>query len=510
MWKNRWFLLVVIIIIASFFRLYQLKTVPPGLYPDEAMEGNDALQIIHAGSPAGEFKPFYPENNGREGLFVNILVPFIKFLGNEPWVIRLPMAIAGILTVLGVYFLTAELLGATTGLLASFLVATSFWHIIFSRIGFRAMLAPMLLIWALYLFLLAIRRVSSKTWILIAALAGIIYGLGFYTYISYRITPFLFLLFIPFFRKEKNFWKISLVFALFAFITCLPIGYYFLQHPADFTGRTSQISVFNSAHPLKDLGWNILKTAGMFNVRGDYNWRHNISGVPELFWPVGILFVLGVILGIKTLIQNVKIKVQNDNAKFKNDSAERNTKTLHFDFSFLILFLWLILAALPVVISNEGIPHALRAILMIPPVFMLAAIAGIWLYGTVLTKLRNDTKIRKYILRPTFWILLVLLVLEAYQQYFITWAKNKNTIDAFSSDYVEIGREINALPLDVPKYVIVRESGVLGGDVPVSAQTVMFITDSYLPKYRELKNIHYVLPDEEKNIPAGAAKFYLK
>jgi len=484
--KNHWLLLIVILIIASFFRLYQLKTVPPGLYPDEAMEGNNALQIIHGGS----FKPFYPENNGREGLFVNILVPFIGFLGNQPWVVRLPMAIAGILTVLGVYFLAAELIGATTGLLASFLVATSFWHIIFSRIGFRAMLAPMLLVWALYLFLLALRRASSKIWILIAALAGIIYGLGFYTYISYRVTPLLFLLFIPFFRKEKSFWKIPLVFTLFAVITCLPIGYYFLRHPADFTGRTSQISVFNSAHPIKDLGWNILKTAGMFNVRGDHNWRHNLSGAPELFWPVGILFVLGVIFGVVKLWRWLRRKAANT---FPNEH-----------FALLLLFLWLILAALPVVISNEGIPHALRAILMIPPVFMLAAIAGIWLYRFL--KKYNSVKL----LNIVVFLFFLLLVLETYQQYFVTWAKNKNTIDAFGSDYAEIGRQINALPPEVPKYVIIKASGVLAGGVPMPAQTVMFITDSYLPKYRELKNIHYVLPDEEKDVPTGAAKFYLK
>lgn len=486
--KTKVFWLVfVIIIIASFLRLYQIKTVPPGLYPDEAMEGNNALQIVHGAS----FQSFYAENNGREGLFVNILVPFLQFFGNEPWVIRLPMAIAGILTVLGVYFLAAELMGTTTGLLASFLVATSFWHIVFSRIGFRAMLAPMLLVWALYLLLLAIRRGSSKIWILISVIAGIIYGLGFYTYISYRVTPLLFLLFIPFFRKSKNFWKISAIFTASAFIVMLPIGYYFLQHPADFTGRTSQISVFNSQHPLKDLAMNILKTAGMFNVHGDYNWRHNISGQPELFWPVGILFVVGTILGIIKLWHWIR----------RHNLSRKNTGEL---FALLLIFLWLVLAALPVVISNEGIPHSLRAILMIPPVFMLAAMAGIAIYRFL--KKHNNEKILKIFAALFF----VFVTLEAYQEYFITWAKDKNTSDAFNANYAEIGKQINALPPEIPKYVIVQAGGVLANGIPIPAQTVMFITDSYAQKYQELKNIHYVLPAEEKNIPVGALKFYIK
>ena len=66
------FLIMAILIIASFFRFYNLSTMPPGLYPDEAMNGNNALQALRTAPPAGGFKVFYPENAGREGLFINI------------------------------------------------------------------------------------------------------------------------------------------------------------------------------------------------------------------------------------------------------------------------------------------------------------------------------------------------------------------------------------------------------------------------------------------------------
>lgn len=52
-------ILLVILAVAGFFRLWGLETIPPGLYPDEAINGNQAI------SEAG--KIFYPENNGREG-----------------------------------------------------------------------------------------------------------------------------------------------------------------------------------------------------------------------------------------------------------------------------------------------------------------------------------------------------------------------------------------------------------------------------------------------------------
>src|SRR3989338_5186445 len=74
-------LLLLILIIAGFLRLYHITTVPPGLYPDEAMNGNNALQAIQTGN----YKVFYPENNGREGLFIYIQALFLKFFGvNSP------------------------------------------------------------------------------------------------------------------------------------------------------------------------------------------------------------------------------------------------------------------------------------------------------------------------------------------------------------------------------------------------------------------------------------------
>ena len=41
---------------------------------------------------------------------------------------------------------------------------------------------------------------------------------------------------------------------------------------------------------------NIWKTALMFFVEGDGNWRHNYPPHPELFWPVGIFFAMGIVL----------------------------------------------------------------------------------------------------------------------------------------------------------------------------------------------------------------------
>ncbi len=489
MTKNRtlW-LLVLIMIVAGFLRLYHLTTVTPGLYPDEAMNGNNAIQAIQT----GDYKVFYPENNGREGLFINIQALFLRFFAvNEPWVLRLPSAIFGILTVLGIYFLAKELFSARVGLLSAFFTATSFWHINFSHIGFRAIMAPFFAVWAMYFLIKAIHSPSSKFKVQSSIIGGIFYGLGFYSYISYRVTPLLLLLFIPFFVKEKGFVKVMGTFLLATFFVALPIGIYYLQNPADFMGRTTQVSVFSSDSPLGDLATNTVKTLGMFNFAGDWNWRHNYSGSPELFWPVGLLFILGVILGIKNLIPN---------SKFQIPSSSK--------FACWFLFLWFFLAMLPVVISNEGIPHALRSILMIPPVMILCGIGGVAVYDW-LKKYERGYWSRSAVAFLTAFAA-AFIISNAYQTYFVAWANNPNVQGAFAADYVALGRKLNTLPADIPKYVVVDTGGVLVNGIPMPAQTVMFITDTFTPEGQKTKNIHYVLPDQQKNIPADAETFWVR
>ncbi len=523
--------LLAVLALAAFLRLWQIKTIPPGFYPDEAMNGNNALEALDTGN----FKWFYPENNGREGLWMNMLAPFIAIFGNEPEVPRSMAAIFGILTVLGIYFLTKELFyrnlksqisnlkisrSEIIALLAAFFLATSFWHINFSRMSFRAILAPFFLVWSFY-FLWKIvypkieksinSCIAHSNWKLIfqlkklgnliskcivrstwklnfqAALGGLLFGLGFHTYIVFRIAPLL--LIFPFIKLwkagspaeasakagQKN---LILIFLIFAFLSGLPLGIYFLGHPQDFFGRTSQVSIFAgplpAGGPLANLGINIAKTTGMFFWQGDSNWRHNFSGMPELWWPVAILFLIGFIISIKNL------------------HVAR--------YAFLVA--WLIVMLLPVVISNEGIPHALRSIAVIPAVMIFAALGLDWIMVKISDWLRkkreNHPNHIKQLSRiktqfiALFFVFLLGVAVESFNQYFLRWAPNPNVAGAFNENYVDLGRYLNTLATDVPKYVIVNASGIDVRGIPMSAQTTMFITKTFLPKWQTQKNIFYV------------------
>ncbi len=495
--KRTVFLIVLaILFIAAFLRFHSFSSYPPGLYPDEAMNGSNALEALRGES--GGFKAFYPENNGREGLFINIQALFLGFFLNffafpEPWMLRFPSALFGILTVLGVFFLGRELSrksggsereAAAIGALSAFFIATSFWHINFSRIGFRAIMAPFFLAWGSYLLLRAEGALKKGAYAFPFLTAGAVYGLGMHSYIAYRATPLLMLLAF-WWMVSKNGWKPTFkafgFFLIGSIIVTLPLIMYFTAHPADFLGRTTQLSIFSSAEPFRDLSLNIAKTAQMFFFVGDGNARHNLPGAPQLFPLVALLFAVGIVTGLATMFSRKKV-----------------------DFMFTFLFAWLVVASLPVIISNEGLPHALRAILMIPAAYILAGFGG-WRVWTTLLR-RTHPKIAY-----TFFPLLLLVVLfNAYYSYFVLWGENKETRGAFAAPYVEIANFMKALPRTIPKYVIVTAGGVDVRGLPVSAQTVMFLTDSFTREEQSRKNIRYVLPSEGVPIPDSAAIFILR
>lgn len=116
------FCLLGILTIASFFRLWKLSAVPPGLYPDEAINANEASDSLKT----GKFKVFYPENNGRESLFINLIAFSFLIFGVSIWSLKIVPVIIGILTVFGLYLLARELFNKNVALLSSFFLAVSF------------------------------------------------------------------------------------------------------------------------------------------------------------------------------------------------------------------------------------------------------------------------------------------------------------------------------------------------------------------------------------------------
>jgi len=536
--KRTGFLLFLsILALGVFFRFYLITEIPLGLYPDEAMNGNNALEAL----VTGEFKVFYPENNGREGLFINIQALSVWFFGNEPWTLRLVSTVFGTLTILGLYLVARELFRGRSGtaaslatlgrragttseqsedeqgghvspksalgildgredagatwiaLLSSFFLSTSYWHLNFSRIGFRAIAVPFFATFALYFLLRGLRtgKISSLV------LAGVAMGLGLQTYIAFRFMPFV--LAIPivwylwqWFKSDSNTRIHSndtnkkctpcaiLLFLFITFVVALPIGYYFLQNPGDFLGRGGQVSIFSAESPLIEFVKSNVATLGMFFVRGDCNWRHNFNCQPELHPLVAAFFLIGLAFTIRELF----------------------SKTIHYRLPTTGLLAWLIFMSFPTTLTREGLPHALRSIGMLPPVMILAGIGAWQSINWILNWLeKNKFKWPEYahqLLRIQreivifFIFVLLLMPLATYKNYFITWANSPNAYWAFATDTLHAGQYLKGLPPDTKKYVMVNLSGVEVRAIPMPAQTVMFVTDTFRAEERNKKNLFYL------------------
>lgn len=479
------FFLLLILLVAGLFRFYGLKSIPPGLYVDEATNGNNALEALET----GKYRVFYKENNGREGLFINLQALSVKIFGDEPWALRLVSAVFGTLTVFGMYLLGRELYSEGIGLLSSFFTAVGFWHVNFSRIGFRAVSSPFFLIFGFYFLFKALKELRTTHCALYTILSGIFFGLGFYSYIAYRVMPILLLfLFFLWWRElgreeRKRFWKITAIFLSVIFLVALPLGIYFLKNTADFFGRAGDVSIFKK--PWQDSLRNVALTLGMFHIRGDWNWRHNFAGQPLLWWPVGIFFLAGIGVAIR-------------------DCCHKMTK-----LQGVFPLLWFGVMLLPNFLSPEGSPHALRALVTLPAVFLLSGI-GAAFSGDALRALLPKMFPRFHrllFLLLLFWFLLMHAGVTA-RDYFIFWANRSEVAEAFSGNYVEEGRFLRRLPSDLPKYVILNFGwgDVMIRGLPSAAQTVIFITGGWDEERWKEQNIRFIKEEELRTlrIPRGA------
>jgi hypothetical protein len=244
--------------------------------------------------------------------------------------------------------------------------------------------------------------------------------------------------------------------------TAAPLAFYFARNPDALLHRSAQLSIFNSPHPVAEFLLNVWKTAQMIFSRGDYDWLHNISLRPMVFWPVAIFFAAGAIAAILAICR----------------SGGR--------FPYALMLTWLILGAVPAVLSNENMPSAIRSILMIPAVFCLAAVGAQRTYEWLATRARRDA------IFAVSAVLVGALSFECYHSYFHVWAKDPMVQTTFGEASREVVNGINALPKTAPKYVVAVAPGEPLG-MPPPAQTVMFLTQSYTARQREETNIHYII-----------------
>ncbi len=381
--------------------------MPGGLFPDMAANGLDVNLMQE-----GHLQPFYERGNGREALFFYMEWASAALFGKGVWQFSIVSALMGVLAVIVCYFVTYRLMLMTgdfrfdaiderrkqrainIGLLAMFLMAVSTWHVVLSRTAFRATLIPLFSALTIYFLLRTYQSITTKTRLWFAFLTGAAFALGFYTYIAFRImVPILLMVTLwpllaqirarNFFSTIRRFILPLCLFVIGFFIFIFPLAKYFYQHPDSFIGRAGQVSVYNPSlytvdgqqltgkPPLNvvvSVVGEVFKTQfiGIF-THGDLNWRQNISGYPFLSPLVSPFFGAG--LAIMVVLGIWYFFAPNKRASW---------------WKYYVLIGWFFGLMLPVVTTAEGIPHGLRAIGIIPPIFIISAISlyefGAWIY----------------------------------------------------------------------------------------------------------------------------------
>ncbi len=425
--------IAVILLVAGWFRLWQIDSIPPGLFGDEATNGLDALDIL-----AGRGAVFFPANFGREGLHMWIIAGMFRLMGVVPLALRLPSVLAGILTALATYWLGKELLfawrhresseqGSSTlatlwdflPLISALYLATSFWHVHFSRFGIRGVFTPLFGALAFAAFWRAINHNTSK-WF---AVSGACLGLAAHFYTASRFLPF----FLGGFLVVQ--WLVSVlarrpreallsrhligILLLFAVAAAVfaPLGIYFLQHPGSFTQRAAEVAALGGENPWLRMGRAAVANVLQFFVpgSGDADQFYNLPG-RAVFDPLTAILAL---FGLGLLAWH-----------WRRGPA-------------LFLLLWAPALLLPSFLATDRWPTLPRVLGIIPAVYFLPAI-GLVAGAALLSRAgrRRSTTSNLNCAIATALVVAALSTHAAltYRDYFRVWGPSAATFDAFEGD----------------------------------------------------------------------------
>jgi len=257
----------------------------------------------------------------------------------------------------------------------------------------------------------------------------------------------------------------------------LPLALYFGKHPDMLWKRAGKISVFDAPQPALQIIENTWTTLIMFWFHADNNWRHNYAGDPQLYWPVAILFTA--------------------------DTAAEWP---------LIALSWIGVAMIPMVLSNEGLPHALRSLLMTPAVFLIAGAGACALIDLAASKLPRIALVGAGIVAG------LLLAAQADRQYFEAWAKQPGVAKEYMAILEETADEVNRMPNQTAKFVVLTNSKFQIRGAPLIAQPLMYLTASFTERGQTDRHIRYVTdanaasfgiaPDPTKDLCGRAKSTY--
>ena len=384
-WKSgTFYALIVIMLVAGYFRLNRLEQTPPQMTSDHVEKLLDSQRVLD-----GNQQVFFPNNGGREPfqMYAMALLTQLPGLRMDFVALKALSVIEGLITIPVLWWMAREVigrdnreLGNIVGIIIAALVAVSHWHVSLSRLGLRIILT--VLIAALILIFLGRGMRDNRRDDYLRA--GLILGAGLYMYQAVRMLPIVIVIgvliaIVYYARRRADWWQYAINFftlVFISFVVFVPMFTFSVQFRDLFWRRTTgrllgdaliqevaedgtitmrdpsvaeQIQAFQDNLPV--LWNNVRNVVLMFNWKGDVAWINNAPNTTQMDTIVGALFVLGMAAWVIRLIKT-------------RDAVD-----------FLVpvmLFIMLMPSALAIAYPVEN-PSATRTSGALPVAYMLAA-----------------------------------------------------------------------------------------------------------------------------------------
>lgn len=416
--KKYLFILVLILIIGLglFLRVYKLSSVPVALNGDEAGFGYNAYAILTTGRDEhGQFLPdvFKSFGDYKPPIFVYMLVPLVYIFGLTELTVRMPIAILSTILIVITYLIARELFKSKwISLVSAFLISISAWAIQFSRAGWEASLGLFFTTLGIYLFLIGLRNFK---WFWGSA---VVFVLAFYSYHAEKLAvPLLIITLLLIFKPFKAFTKKNILLLVFLIIASIPALIGITNFSGQSRARGSLIidylfsstkdniyklsSTSESSSPVDDLIWHsrvansitdissklfaYISPANLF-VYGDEVGRHSSEGF-------GVLYPYEFVLLLSAIYFFIKSK------KTKYD---------------LFLIAWILIGTLPAMITKDKL-HSIRSLLALPPIYIFEA------WGLI-ELLKAVRRFNRRLVLPVLVVFLIgslIYLIHFFQSYFI-------------------------------------------------------------------------------------------